>query len=224
VGEPRRRTVWRLGVLTAVILGLIVGFLLTILPMPWDRPVRTDSGLAAIANTAPDSAASNDSIVALQPPVAAPRPAPAVGLPVSVTLTRLGISSALQPLRLEADGSLQSPSKYQEAGWYSEGVRPGAVGPAVIAGHVDSYAGPAVFYRLPSVHLGDDVEVLDSLGVTRHFIVSDVEKYPKDKFPSEAVYGPAALPTVRLITCYGAFDQKARSYVDNLVVSAVLKN
>jgi hypothetical protein len=159
----------------------------------------------------------------LQPPAPAPPVAPMVAVPVSVSIPRLGIISSLQPLGIDGDGSLQSPSQWDVAGWYAEGVRPGQVGPALIAGHVDSVEGPAVFYRLPSAQVGDDVVVVDATGVARHFTVNDIEEYPKQKFPSQAVYGPAALPLVRLVTCYGAFDRSQKSYVDNMVVTAVLR-
>jgi hypothetical protein len=36
------------------------------------------------------------------------------------------------------------------------------------------------------------------------------------------VYGPTALPELRLITCTGDFDRSAHSYLDNLVVTAHL--
>jgi sortase (surface protein transpeptidase) len=134
----------------------------------------------------------------------------------------LKIDSTLQDLGLEADGTLQSPSRWQVAGWYAGGRRPGEIGPAVIAGHIDSTDGPAVFYQLPRAQPGDDVQVSDSLGVVRHFTVIEIDEYPKDRFPTAAVYGPAAVPTLRLVTCYGAFDAKAHSYLDNLVVTAVL--
>lgn len=157
----------------------------------------------------------------LQAPVRSAAPMRAAAAPRVVSLPRLGIRSRLQPLGLQPDGTLESPSHWQEAGWYSRGVRPGDVGPALIAGHIDSVNGPAVFYRLPSARVGDAVTVTDARGVTRHFTVVSVVQYPKAAFPSRAVYGPTAVPTIRLVTCYGAFDQTTLSYVNNLVVTAV---
>ncbi|MEU4699461.1 class F sortase [Nonomuraea dietziae] len=34
------------------------------------------------------------------------------------------------------------------------------------------------------------------------------------------MYGPTGRPELRLITCAGTFDQKRRSYRDNLVIFA----
>jgi sortase (surface protein transpeptidase) len=142
--------------------------------------------------------------------------------PVGVSVPSIGVTSSLQPLRLLANGSLQSPSQWQQAGWFSQGTIPGSVGPAVIAGHVDSVSGPAVFYRLRQVRIGDSVLVRRQNGSVLHFVVYDVRSYPKNQFPTAAVYGPTAIPELRLITCTGDFDYRARSYLDNLVVSAQL--
>jgi sortase (surface protein transpeptidase) len=186
-----------------------------VLVLPASGPTR---GLAARLSTATPRASSDS---ALQVPVAATAAAQ-VGAPLRVSVPRLKIDSALQSLALQPDGTLASPSQWQIAGWYAAGPRPGQLGPAVIAGHVDSTAGPAVFYQLPRAQVGDDVVVTDNLGTARHFTVIEIDQYPKDKFPSQAVYGPAAVPTLRLITCYGVFDEASHSYRDNLVVTAVL--
>ena len=52
------------------------------------------------------------------------------------------------------------------------------------------------------------------------FAVTRVEQYPKDAFPTAAVYGPVPGPELRLITCGGTFDRQAGSYRDNIVVYA----
>jgi hypothetical protein len=49
-----------------------------------------------------------------------------------------------------------------------------------------------------------------------------VATYPKDRFPTDEVYGDTAGAELRLITCGGAFDRGAGSYTDNVVVDAVL--
>jgi hypothetical protein len=59
-------------------------------------------------------------------------------------------------------------------------------------------------------------------GRTLVFRVQRVERYPKNKFPTEAVYFPTLDRELRLITCGGDFDYAKRSYVDNIVVYATL--
>ena len=98
---------------------------------------------------------------------------------------------------------------------------PGDRGPAVVAGHVDSVAGPAVFYRLRELRPGDEVVVDLSDGRTVTFRVTGSLQVPKDAFPTEEVYGPTPDAELRLITCGGEFDRSVRSYEDNTVVFAV---
>ena len=158
----------------------------------------------------------------LQVPVAAPSEGAAAGVPRRLRVPAIGVDTSLQPLGLLKDGSLQAPSKWQQAGWYAKGTRPGDVGPAVIAGHVDSYLGPAVFYRLRELKTGDDLQVQSAPGRWQHFTVTAVQRFAKSDFPTQVVYGPTPLAELKLITCTGDFDRSKRSYVDNLVVTAVL--
>jgi hypothetical protein len=123
-------------------------------------------------------------------------------------------------LGLNPDGSLQAPAAFDEAGWWSGGGRPGAPGPAVVVGHVDSHAGPAVFHRVRELARGDVIELRDDDGRVVRFAVDRLEQHAKDAFPTTAVYGDTPDPTLRLITCGGAFDRRARSYVDNVIVYA----
>jgi len=140
--------------------------------------------------------------------------------PVRVEIPAIGVAAPLVRLGRNPDGSLQVPSDFQRAGWFVGGPRPGQLGPAVIAGHVDSQRGPAVFYRLRDLREGDLGRVARADGRVVRFAVESVASYPKQALPSELVYGPATAPALRLITCTGSFDRSRRSYRDNLVVSA----
>ena len=134
----------------------------------------------------------------------------------------IGVNSALQPLGLLPDGSLQTPSRRQQAGWYAGGVAPGDVGSAVIAGQVDSSSGPAVFAELHRVRPGDRILVIRQDGSVLRFLVDGIRAYPNRTFPAAEVYGPAARPVLRLITCPDSLDQQASDIPDDLVVSAHL--
>ena len=141
--------------------------------------------------------------------------------PTRVRVPTAGIDAALVGVGLDAGGALVVPADGATAGWYEDGTAPGAVGPAVLAGHVDAGGAPAVFARLDELQVGDPVLVDRGDGTTRAFVVSLVARYPKDAFPTAAVYGPTPGPELRLITCGGAFDRSVGSYVDNVVVHAV---
>ena len=91
----------------------------------------------------------------------------------------------------------------------------------MLAGHVDSYTGPAVFFRLVDLRAGDRIEVRSAGGGTQVFVVTEVARYAKNQFPTARVYGPTAGAELRLITCGGTFDAAARSYRDNVVVFAI---
>jgi sortase (surface protein transpeptidase) len=110
--------------------------------------------------------------------------------------------------------------RWEEAGWNAGGTRPGDPGSAVILGHVDSTAGPAVFYRLRDLRPGDEIRVVRADRRVVRFKVDSVASYPKRSLPTDAVYGATTTPALRLITCAGTFDRSSRSYRDNLVVSA----
>lgn len=166
-------------------------------------------------------------------PVPVPVPVPVERKPVSVAdiaaeappprgvhIDRLGIGSPLVGLEVQGDGTLQVPDDYDTAGWHRAGTAPGEVGPAVVVGHVDSYEGPAVFYRLRELQPGDRVTIDRVDGSVVVFEVYGQETVSKDAFPTERVYGPTEGPELRLVTCGGRFDEQARRYNDNVVVYA----
>lgn len=140
--------------------------------------------------------------------------------PVRLTAASVGIDTSLIDLGVAADGTLQVPADYTQAGWLDVSPPPGARGPAVLAGHVDSTTGPAVFYRLRELKVGALVSVARADGSTVAFRVDGVQQYAKDAFPTAAVYGPVPGPVLRLITCGGVFDRGTGHYRDNTVVYA----
>lgn len=147
--------------------------------------------------------------------------APALaGVPTRLRIPAISVDTALESLHLDTADVLTPPTDFTEAGWYADGTAPGDPGPAVIAGHVDSRRGPAVFYRLRELTPGDRIDVVRD-GRTVRFTVVSSAWYPKNAFPTDQVYGPTPDRQLRLITCGGVFDHQLRSYRDNLVVYAV---
>ncbi|MCU1678687.1 MAG: hypothetical protein JWM93_3445, partial [Frankiales bacterium] len=68
----------------------------------------------------------------------------------------------------------------------------------------------------------DEVDVERADGTVAVFRVSRTALFSKDSFPTRSVYGDLDHAGLRLITCGGSFDHKARSYTDNIVVFADL--
>jgi sortase (surface protein transpeptidase) len=141
--------------------------------------------------------------------------------PVRLEIPAIGVDAPLIPLGLNADRSLEVPTDYGDAGWWTGGPRPGERGPAVIAGHVDSKTGPAVFYRIGDLEPGAAIAVVRRDGTRARFTVVGSERYPKADFPTARVYGRTRGATLRLITCSGVFDRASGHYLDNTVVYAV---
>jgi hypothetical protein len=144
----------------------------------------------------------------------------AVAPPAALAIPEIGVSTRLVTLGLTAQGTVQVPSTTSLAGWYTRSPRPGAIGPAIILGHLDSYRGPGVFFRLPVLRAGDPIYIRRSDGSTVEFRVTAVQSYPKDRFPTQAVYGATPDAELRLITCGGAFDPATGHYLSDVVVYA----
>jgi len=142
---------------------------------------------------------------------------------VRVEIPSIGVDSGLEQLALDAStGVLDPPVEWLSAGVYADGTVPGDLGPAVIAGHVDSGTAPAVFARLGELTPGAEVRVTLSDGGVRTFAVDRLEQAPKNGFPTAEVYGPTPDAQLRLITCDGDFDTATGHYVDNLIAYASL--
>jgi hypothetical protein len=155
----------------------------------------------------------------------APAPLPSVrrvARPVALVIPAIGVSTSLIRLGLTPAGALQVPSTTSVAGWYTGSARPGAIGSAVIAGHIDSVSGPGVFFRLRLLHPGNRVYVRRANGSLAVFRVTAVHSYLKTRFPTVAVYGPEPNAQLRLITCGGTFDYATGHYLSNVIVYAVL--
>jgi LPXTG-site transpeptidase (sortase) family protein len=143
--------------------------------------------------------------------------------PVDVSIPRIGVQSRLVELGLNADGAMDVPRDPAVAGWFSRGPAPGALGPAVIAGHVTWNGASAVFQRLGTMRRGDQVAVTRKDGKTAVFTVTQVTRFSKSRFPSQAVYGQIDHAGLRLITCGGTYDSARHRYLDNVVVFAKLE-
>lgn len=157
------------------------------------------------------------------PPSAATSPTPGTGPPVRLEIPAVGVGAGVDPLGLRGGGELDVPARFDRVGWWSGGPAPGAPGPAVLVGHVDSRRGPAVFFRLRDLVPGDELTVRRDDGLSVTFTVERSASYAKAQFPTAEVYGPRDRSVLRLVTCSGRFDRSTGHYEDNLVVFAVAK-
>ncbi|MEU1627606.1 class F sortase [Streptomyces sp. NPDC020096] len=137
----------------------------------------------------------------------------------------IGVHTPLMQLGLNPDRTVQVPpiESNSPAGWYQFSPTPGQLGPSVILGHVTlGNFGDGVFFRLAALHTGDRLEVSRADGSVAVFSVDKTAEYPKEKFPSQAVYGNIDHAGLRLITCGGTKNTTTHAYPDNVVIFASL--
>lgn len=217
-GRHRRIAAW----VPAAVLGLgglatiATGFALEATPSA--PPASTVTGAIPPPVPTPTSPAPASEPATVDPPP----PALAPAHPTSIRIPAIGVEAPIAPLGLNPDRSVEVPTDFSHTGWYRHGPTPGEIGPAVILGHVDSYRGPAVFYRLDQLHPGDTVRIARVGGSTATFRIDALRQYSKDAFPTDRVYGHTDHAALRLITCGGDFNPITRSYEDNIVVYAHL--
>lgn len=97
------------------------------------------------------------------------------------------------------------------------------MGSAVILGHVDSALGAGhlgVFFRLGNTAPGEAISVTMANGSFTSWNITSVHLYPDNHFPDALVYGRSGSPTLRWVTCGGAFDYQSHAYQSALVVTA----
>jgi len=176
---------------------------------------------------APKAGPVGESAAIAADPAAAPAPAPVLSdsPPPSnqrrLRLPAAGVDASIEPVLVDAHGNMAVPSRPDRIGWYASGPAPGSPGDAVLDGHLDSAAGPAVFGNLDRVAPGDHLTVQWGDGRTYEFVVDAVHMYGHDAHPAGlfASGGPARLS---LITCAGSWDSRLGTYRQRLVVEARL--
>ncbi len=141
-------------------------------------------------------------------------------VPVRVRIPAIGVDAPINPLQVDERGVLLPPEKNDAAGWWKDGPEPGERGPAVVAGHVDSDRGPAVFFQLSDLPTGAQVLIDRADRTTVMFTTYRLERHSKNAFPTRAVYGSTPNSELRLITCGGKFDDTDNRYLANVIVFA----
>lgn len=147
-------------------------------------------------------------------------------LPQRVDIPALGVQAPVVVRGLDRSGAVDPPPFAQAGvvGWYGSGTRPGAVGTALLVGHVDTESRPAVFYKVSTLRPGATIRVTRSDGKVAEFTVDDVRVLHRDGFDAQQAYGTrqSGRAELRLITCGGTFDRVTRTYTSNVIVSAYL--
>ncbi|MDH6216812.1 class F sortase [Streptomyces pseudovenezuelae] len=213
-GHRRRTRAYRLTRTVVVAVALVVGGVWWAQEKEPARPTATDA-------SAPSSSG------AVGPRTTDARPAPPRPLPrsrpIRVTIPYIDVDAPVIGLGLDREHRLTAPPEgdADQVGWYVGGPSPGERGTAVLVGHLDTHAGPAVFVGLGELDTGHRVELRRADGRTAVYTVDAVRTYEKAHFPNGEVYGTRDRPELRLITCGGSYDRRT-GYAGNTVVFAHL--
>lgn len=142
--------------------------------------------------------------------------------PSHLVIDSIGVDHPIIPVGLNPDGSMEIPHDVNEIGWYEPGIKPGELGSAVLAGHVDSAEqGPGALFDLRLIEIDAEIATTDEAGITRTWTVTEIRRYNKNDIPLEDIFRwEGEQRDLVLITCGGEFDRTARSYEDNIVVYA----
>lgn len=225
--NPRHATPRRGGLLVAAVaaaLALAGGT--TAVYAVWGNPPPPQPPTSASVPVATPAPAATPTPTATSHPTSAP----AVGLtlaaspPVHITIPAIGVNAPITGLGLNPDGTIQVPPLDNDnlAGWYTDSPDPGALGPSVILGHVDTTTRSAVFYNLGNLRPGNQISVTRADHTVAVFTVQKVGEYPKADFPTYTVYGNTDHAALRLLTCGGVFNRTIGHYDNNIVVYATL--
>lgn len=144
-------------------------------------------------------------------------------MPVKVEIPSIKVEANIEQVGILDNGQMGVPQKINDVGWFEPGVKPGSRGSAVLAGHVDSKTGPAIFFNLKDLKQGDEIIVTDKTGKALTFLVKKQESYPRGSAPIDEIFQTSEGQNLNLITCSGTFNRSAGTHEERLVVFAELK-
>lgn len=144
-------------------------------------------------------------------------------VPASVEIPSINVNATIEQVGILDNGQMGVPEDINNVGWFEPGVKPGSRGSAVLAGHVDSKTGPAIFFDLKKVKQGDEIIVKDQNGTALTFIVKKQESYGRSSAPIDEIFQTSEGQNLNLITCSGTFVRSAGTHEERLVVFAELK-
>ena len=142
-----------------------------------------------------------------------------IGAPVQIKIPSIGVDAAIENVALTTKGDMDVPKQKTNVGWYESGPRPGEVGSAVMAGHVDWLNGAtAVFTDLYKLQPGDKIFVQDNEGRIITFIVRESQRFDAAANRLDVFTSTDGRAHLNLITCEGAWNKEVESYSQRLVV------
>lgn len=144
-----------------------------------------------------------------------------IGIPVRLKIPIINLDADIENVALMNDGSMAVPEDPMKAGWFELGHRPGEMGSAVIAGHVDWWNGATgVFADLRNIRPGDSITVEDENGLDIVFVVREIRVYDAVADATDVFSLNDGQAHLNLVTCDGKWDKNTGQYSQRLVVFA----
>ncbi len=215
---------------TAVVAAALAGGAATVLswgPPPAEGrlpPAAHYDDMSPQVNPLPLQDAMPDAAVTPQDPGPA-RPPAREREPTHLSIPDLGIDTDVYRTWMDGSGSIVVPDDVLVTGWFDGSRRLDALyGSTVIVGHRDSATqGSGALFAIEELPRGAAITVTDRSGNEHDFAVESVELIDKQSLPQEAprIFTHRGPYRLVLITCGGAFDESARSYESNVVITAL---
>ena len=167
-----------------------------------------------------------------------------VAVPLELRIPSIGVNAPMLGVGITASNVMDAPMGprgdpvWQQAFWYRGSAVPGVNSTALIAGHIDSVSGPAVFAHIDRLKTGDLIVVHDTrTNLDVRFAVTSATSYSlaetrtpdvlRRMYGAGPVAGTWPQPSadgrahLTLVTCSGTFDYGLRTHDHRLVVYAV---
>lgn len=144
-----------------------------------------------------------------------------VGRPTILKIPSLNLEAPIEHVAKAADGSMDVPKLPFNVAWYELGSRPGEIGSAVIAGHVNwKDETKAIFSDLHNLKPGDRITIEDDQKIMVTFVVQRSEIYNADADATDIFISSDGKARLNLITCSGEWNKQTDTYSQRLVVFA----
>ncbi len=220
----KTRTFFETFLLTLIgaIIVILVGYLVIALTVPIVRARM----FGTLELSSGDKHASSESIATSTPPKKATTTPSLIDtsikpeIPGRIIIPKINVDTKIQLVGRTYDGKRMAvPRSYTEPGWYKLGPKPGQIGNAVLAGHLDNGFGlDAVFADINKLIPGDEIKVQDALGNTFTFAVTDTKTFSVTNADTNAIFGSSTERHLNLITCDGTWIEDKKMYDKRLVV------
>ncbi|MET0979658.1 MAG: class F sortase [Candidatus Saccharimonadales bacterium] len=158
-------------------------------------------------------------VVQVTPPAKKTSTDATFGLPIRLQIPKLQVDANISYMGLTDGGEMDVPPDLINVGWYKYGAKPGEIGSAVIAGHLEGTEDLGVFTDLQKLQKGDTVSVRNDRNELIRFAVREARTYKQDERPTE-IFNRTDGSYLNLITCSGIWDNAKQRYSHRYVVFA----